>query len=494
MKKIIITLCIAICGGCIMHMEAQDYAAKVIDDKTEVPIPYATVKYGEHRGVITNEEGVFNITSEQLKDADSIYIASLGYEKLAVALTSDFPSVIRLIPEPFELKGVFLTDNQPPVEAIIDSVKAHFATNYTTEMAKKKIFFRQSDLNTLNRANIEFKKSTIEELNKELIDSISRIIPRNSSYYREALCEYYGNYEGHKLQVIKAAELYDKSNDGSIDALAEKLERIFKENVKPDSYLKIKSGLFGTKVQLDSITENNEDAQAIQVEVNDTDDENFHQAIKDRINELYEQLFFLEDTKLDIFTKSNRYVFEIDDYAFIDDEVAYIIRFSPKGKKDFKGVMYVNTDDFGVMRLEYENVRPLRKIKLLGISYEESVFNGKLFFAKLNGVYTPTYIELIDGKRLGIDRPLKVIEKNKFVKGRRKQNELSLGLDFKNAQTVKYEFVVFDNEALSLDGYKAVEENKKAKATYLAKYDPEFWQGYTIIEPNTAIRAFTIEE
>jgi len=58
----------------------------------------------------------------------------------------------------------------------------------------------------------------------------------------------------------------------------------------------------------------------------------------------------------------------------------------------------------------------------------------------------------------------------------------------------KYEFVVFDNEALSLDGYKAVEENKKAKATYLAKYDPEFWQGYTIIEPNTAIRAFTIEE
>jgi len=232
-----------------MHMEAQDYAAKVIDDKTEVPIPYATVKYGEHRGVITNEEGVFNITSEQLKDADSIYIASLGYEKLAVALTSDFPSVIRLIPEPFELKGVFLTDNQPPVEAIIDSVKAHFAT-----------------------------------------DSISRIIPRNSSYYREALCEYYGNYEGHKLQVIKAAELYDKSNDGSIDALAEKLERIFKENVKPDSYLKIKSGLFGTKVQLDSITENNEDAQAIQVEVNDTDDENFHQAIKDRINELYEMI------------------------------------------------------------------------------------------------------------------------------------------------------------------------------------------------------------
>jgi len=491
MKKIIITLCIAICAVGIL--EAQDYSAKVIDDKTEVPIPYATVKYGENRGVITNEEGIFNITSEQLEAVDSIHISSLGYEKFSIALNTDLPDIVRLIPKPFELEGVFLTDSQLPVEDIIDSVKVHFATNYSGSLTKKKIFFRQSDLNGLDRANIEFKKSTIEELNKELIDSISRIIPRSSSYYREALCDYYGNYEGHKLHVIKAAELYDKSNDGSMDALAEKLERIFKENVKPDSYLKIKSGLFGTKVQLDSITENNEDAQAIKVEVNE-DNDDFHQAVKDRINELYEQLFFLEDTKLDVFTKSNRYVFEIDDYAFIDDEVAYIIRFSPKGKKDFKGVMYVNTNDYGVMRLEYENVRPLRKIKLLGISYEESVFNGKLFFAKLNGVYTPTYIELIDGKKFGIDRPLKVIEKNKFVKGRRKQNELSLGLDFKNAQTVKYEFVVFDNETLSQDSYKTVEENKKAKATYLAKYDPEFWQGYTIIEPNAAIRAFSVAE
>ena len=493
MKKCILTFCIAICGGLVALAQAQDYVATVIDDKTETPIPYATVKYGTFSGVITNEEGVFNLTNERIKDADSIYISSLGYEKLAIALKTDLPSIIRLVPKPFELEGVFLTDKQIPVEDIIDSVKVHFATNYTADFEKKKIFFRQSDLNRLDRANIEFKKSTIEELNEELIDSISSIIPRNSSYYREALCDYYGSYKGHKLHIVKAAELYDKTNDGSVEALGEKLEKIFQDNVKPNSYLKIKSGLFGTKVQLDSITENNEDAQAIKVEVNE-DNDYFHQVIKDRINVLYEQLFFLEDTKLDVFTKSNRYTFELDDFTFIDDVAVYVIRFSPKSKKDFKGVMYVNTDDFGVMRLEYENVRPLRKIKLLGISYEESVFNGKLFFTKLNDVYTPTYIELVDGKKFGIDRPLKVIEKNKFVKGRRKQNELSLGLDFKNAQTVKYEFVVFDTEALSSDTYKTIEENKKVKATYLTKYDPDFWQGYTIIEPNAAIRAFSVAE
>ena len=481
-------------GVLSLGVGAQEYSCTVIDHNTETPIPYATVQLAENSGVITNEEGVFTINVAQLKEVDSIYISSLGYEKQAIAWRTATDSIVRMFPKPFELKGVFLTDKQLPVEAIIDSVKAHFSTNYAPDMAQKKIFFRQSDLNALSRANIEFKKSTIEELDKNLIDSISRIIPRNSSYYREALCDYYGGYKNHKINVIKAAELYDKENDGSMDALADRLEQIFKDNVKPNSYLKIKSGIFGTKVQLDSIIESDEDAKAVKVEVTDTDTVNFHRAVKGRIYDMYEQFFFLEDTKLDVFTKDNRYVFELDDYTFIDDQAVYIIRFSPKGKKDFKGVMYVNTEDFAVMRLEYENVRPIKRFKLLGISYEESILKGKLFFRKLGNTYTPNYIELIDGRNFGIDRPLKVIEKNKFVKGRRKQNELSLGLDFKNANLTKYEFVVFETKELSASAYEGVKENKAVKATYLAKYDPNFWKGYTIVEPNAAIRSFSATE
>jgi len=28
----------------------------------------------------------------------------------------------------------------------------------------------------------------------------------------------------------------------------------------------------------------------------------------------------------------------------------------------------------------------------------------------------------------------------------------------------------------------------------MAKYDPEFWKGYNIMEPNQAIREFTVSE
>ena len=55
---------------------------------------------------------------------------------------------------------------------------------------------------------------------------------------------------------------------------------------------------------------------------------------------------------------------------------------------------------------------------------------GKMFFTKEeNGKYNLRYLEEEHGTRVGIRRPLKIIEKNKHVKGRNKQNELSLKLD-----------------------------------------------------------------
>ena len=378
---------------------------------------------------------------------------------------------------------------------IIEKVKENLDANYKVNLSKKKVFFRQSDLNQMKKVDFGFKKSTIAELDKHLIDSIAGLVPRHSSYYREVLGDFYGDYSKHKFHIDKAAELYDKNKDVSMDGLSDKMERIFKENIKPDSYLKIKSGLFSTKVQLDSLkTEHKEESDAM-VKVENTDNQNFNQQIKDRISELYEQLFFNDDSKIDILRKSNRYKFTLDDYTYIDDSPVYILKFEPKGKKDFKGTMYVNIDDYAIMRLEFNNVRPIQRFGLLGITYRHNVYKGKMLFQKDTGdKYSPKYLELDSGVYFGLDRPLKVIEKNKHVKGRRKQNELSLKLDIEMMQHNKFELVVFDSENISDTSYESAPENKNVKATYLSKYDASFWQGYNIMEPNTAIQAFKVVE
>ena len=99
-----------------------------------------------------------------------------------------------------------------------------------------------------------------------------------------------------------------------------------------------------------------------------------------------------------------------------------------------------------------------------------------------------------NGGYMGLDRPLKVIEKNKNVKGKRKQNELSLNLKIQGNQLSKYEFVVFESEAIHQSYFDKIEEHKLVKPTYLSQYDPTFWKDYTIIEPNQAIETFKVVE
>jgi len=145
--------------------------------------------------------------------------------------------------------------------------------------------------------------------------------------------------------------------------------------------------------------------------------------------------------------------------------------------------------------LDFQNVNPLKKFGLLGITFRNNIYRGKMLFGKdKNGAYSPKYLELEDGNYMGLDRPLKVIEKNKHVKGRRKQNELSLALDIRMNQVIKYELVVFESESITENEFNNAAENTEVIATYLSQYDPNFWQGHTIMEPNDAIETFKVVE
>ena len=475
---------------------AQTFSARVLDTKTKEPIPYATVATGLNQGLITNEDGEFTFLLENVSHPqDSIFISYMGYETKGVLFSKTENLEILMTPKTYELNEVFLSTRTLDVDEIIDNVKKRLDKNYGVGLTKKKIFFRQSETGTMKKLDFGFEKSTIVELNKKLIDSITRIIPNKSSYYKETAADLYGNYENYKLNIKKAAELYDKNTDISAEGIGKKLEKIFNDNIKKDSYIKIKSGIFSTKMEVDSILRENEDAKA-EVEKRKTEgDSNFHQQIENQIAYLYEQLFFSEDSKIDVIDKSNRYNFSLENYTVINGMSVYIIPFSPRGGKEFKGTLYVNTLDFAIVRLDFENVKPISNFGLLGISYSNDVFRGKMLFDKdENGNYSPKYIELSDGGSMGLERPLKVIEKNKHVKGRRKQNELSLNLHIQGNQLMKYEFVVFESEAIHQSYFDKIEEYKVVKATYLSQYDPTFWKNHTIIEPNQAIETFKVVE
>src|SRR5690606_19028526 len=90
-------------------LNAQTISSRLVDAKTQKGIPYATVQYGEHQGVITNDEGRFSFSLEEGASLpDSIYISSMGYEKKGFALQQLQDSLVILTPKAIELSGVYL--------------------------------------------------------------------------------------------------------------------------------------------------------------------------------------------------------------------------------------------------------------------------------------------------------------------------------------------------------------------------------------------------
>lgn len=480
---------------------SQGFTARIIDLETKKPVPFATIQYGPHKGTITNEDGVFVINASP-KSIDLLEISSIGYQSIKVRPEDVSDNIIYLRSQVIQLDDVFLTNKKLTGREILERAKAKVTENYNFQLTKKRFFYRESNINRVNRFDLDIDESTIPDINQPLMDSISRSIPKYSDSYKEVLGDFYGNYSQQKIQIIKAANLYNPQSTTSLDKLTKKLDNIFRENVKKDSYLKIKSGLFGVKVDADELAEDRKESLAEAKEKEPTTEElaksetdkrnGLVNSANENISSVVSKTFWNEDSTFDLFDKLNRYKYQVKGYTYMGDEIVYVIEFEPKRGAEYKGKIYVNTGDFGVHRIDFTNVKPLKKFRLLGISAITDVYRGKLIFSKdENGKYVPRYLERESGQSFGIDRPLTLIEKNKNVLGRRKQNELDMDILINVSQLDKYQFVVYDTEQIDEEVFKKANASSKFDYQTFKRYDPEFWSGFNIIEPNMAIKEFT---
>ena len=167
---------------------AQTVSSRLVDAKTQKGIPYATIQYGEHQGVITNDEGRFSFVLEEGTPLlDSIYVNSMGYEKKGFTLEQMQDSLVALNAKAIELSGVYVFDKELEVDDIIEKMIENIPQNVNKSPIKQRFFLRKAELANMQKVDFGFEKSSIKELNKELMDSISNSIPKNASHYTESL-------------------------------------------------------------------------------------------------------------------------------------------------------------------------------------------------------------------------------------------------------------------------------------------------------------------
>ncbi len=477
---------------------------RIVDTSTNNNIPFATISYNNKSGVISNNAGHFQLyINEAIKASDSLFFSCLGYENKSIAALQYTDSIVYLNPKSIELSEVLVSNKSYTAEEIIKKAYNNLKQNYHPNFKKSTLFLRESFYTNYLKNEAKLTTSTIPEINQELIDSVLTALPKQTDIHIETLAQLYTQNKAElatKLNIKKAAHLYDKNNELSIEGLENRFNSILKKRIKRNSYFKIKSGIFGVKQEIDSsLFDDNTNAQKEtenfleeQQKKEDANKQHFLNYRKGIISNIENKSLNFSYPFLEFLKKSGKYNFELSDYQFIDNDFAYKILFSPKRGADYKGTVYINTSDFAVVRIDYENVKHLRNFKLFGVSYNKTVHKGIIMYSKNNttNTYNLKYAESETFSDFSIKRPLKIIEKNKHTKGRRKQNELETDIHFIISNKAKSELVVFENSTITETDFNNFTEQPKVKPTYLPNYDPEFWNGYNVIEPNQAIRNF----
>ena len=479
MKRFIIFLLFAV------NLKAQSTSVKILDSISFNPIPFATVYFSNSSGVISDENGDFELIKNELNDEDSLFISSMGYKKVSYSLNRFNDSIIFLSPKPIELNNVIITNRKLSSQEIIEKIKAAITQNYQTDLSENKIFYRKEYNSTIEKFEINKFKSSIDNVNDLLIDSLLLNLPSENKSATEVLSYYYGNLEedNQKINLIKSRETYKKDNE-ILESLNSKLEESLKKSLKSNSYFKIRSGLlpFSGDLEFDGLWDIDSTNQAALKKANDDEikrKENFANSIKGRVSNIYSNLFYNDATDLDFILKSNRYEFSNPELNYLGNQLVYVMTFQPKGSKDYKGTLHINSDDFAIVRIDFKNVKSLFKLKLLGFSSDNYLVEGRMVFSKLDKKkYSLTYFQVSSGSKAGIDRPFKIIEKNKFVKGRRKQNQISFNLDFIVNSLNKVELRVFQSKPIDLNLYENLKEENKILPEYVDEFKTNFWEEF----------------
>ena len=469
-----------------LSASAQSKKVKIIDSISFKPVPFATIFFSNNNGIISDENGFFELVPEQFSKKDSLFISSMGFEPKHFSLDIFNDSIIRLSPKTISLENVIVTNNQLSSVEIIDSVKLYIDRNYNFGISENKLFFRQEFNQDLEKFKLNKFKSTIKDLSAEAMDSMTDNLPKKSKNEIESLSYYYVNsdIDVPKIKLIKSRRTNDDNESNLSKSLGDKLEKALRENLKSNSYFKIRSGWlpFSMDLTLNGLWEIDSTDQEQLKKLKEKEikrKENFSDVQKGRIQSVYLKSFFNPSSELNFVLKSKNYTFSNPELNYLGNELVYVIECYPKRGDKFKGTIYVNSYDYAVVRIEYENIKPLSKFKLLGISLFSNLEMGRMVFSKFeNEKYSLSYFQSSRGNKVSIKRPFKIIEKNKFVEGRKKQNQILAKLDFISSSVYNTELQVFKVNGIDKKEFKDINEENQVLPIYLKEFKKDFWEEF----------------
>jgi len=482
------------CLPSILFAQNSFYNGQIYDFDTEEPLPFANIIIKDQSyGTVSNSQGEFVLDIENTNNYDTIIFTYMGYENFKVPIKDikKFESVF-LRKSFLKLPNVSIYSKNLSVKEIIKLIKINYEKNYPKTDFKSKIFFHNYlNISFSEENKLKLKKSNFKMLNKELVSDVFKMIPKEIIQYQDAVMNIFNYSDKNKIQPVEAISL----EEGSMKVLEKKIDEKltdlyldFDESKKNDKiYYKVNSGLFF------NVDIEDEEPDSIE-KLHDQDSLNYYiqtRFIKYGVNNLIKQHTTIRSKNWDFITNPNKYQYEMSLTVF-DDELVYEINFKPKHNGLYQGVVYVNSDNYAILQLDYEYAPGYsnQNIQLLGVGHSMKHRGARVIFVKEDNGYYLKYIKANKTQFASLSRNISLLKKEKRMLFDKVLNKIKLGMEIALDIYNNQEILVLGNEEIIEESYNKFKEPKYMKFKKEFAYTPEMWENRTVIVPDKELKKY----
>lgn len=480
-----------------VYAQNQAFKGTISDAVSKAPLPFTNIFVeNQQRGTVSNSEGKFVLSSEDIVPDDIISFSYMGYNTYKItAKELKETHQIYLRPSVTELKEVEVNSRPLTAEEIIDLVIENYPENHPETNEKRHMYYHHYEKTPFSDHNkITLKESDFVGLDKTLFNDVFEQLPNTFIEYQDAVLDLYTLEEQHKLTPIEAISL----EEGSMEKLAQEMEKklsafftdIEQTTQNKDTYYQFKTGILGFKFGKEGVDSS--------WSTHRKDTINYHVPttyLKTEIHSLLKNYTDPESDNWEFLTQPKKYRYTKENITVFNEELIYVISFVPEQKGVFQGKIYVSATTYGLLQLDFEFAegKQTEKFQLLGIGHAINYKKGRVIYEKKDSTYALKYIQAQQQEIASVDRKFTVKKKEKrfFIDKKLNQIKLHASLFFDINSTK--EILFLDRSDLDKNTFENITEPKTIKFKKEYAHSPDIWKNRTVIAPAKALKNYKSE-
>jgi hypothetical protein len=456
---------------------------KVIDSLSQTPLPYISViTLNKNKGTVTNEKGNYQLDLHNLSNNDSISFQSIGYITItrSIADLKNTPN-IKLTENVFDLKEVYILNNNESPKSIVKKVLEKKDENYSLTNSKNNLFMRLRYIGDVENFKIDYKKSNISFFDRNKILEIEKQLPKQNIYYTDFLGTAYSSYDKKKNLSLKLNPIRTVSLKQKEFEIFKSLDSLFQTTEKKE-YWKIKSGIIGKKLQIQKSSKNDSTKK------NTESVNRMNHTLK---NQLAFSTFNNKDS-WEFLHSTQKYNYEFVGGTTLEDEEIYIIDFTPKKKGLFEGRLYISMKTYALLKADFEfsDTKSDKNFNMFGINKSRINFEGFIVFEKSTEGYVLKYFSKKVTEINGIDRKMNLLKKRDRFLFDKTLNKLSINLKASFTHQYSVEYMATNYSTIAKKTFIDFKQKARHKVIYVDSFDESLWKGYETIVPLENMKAY----